>query len=149
MFMKINLSRALKEKNRLIKKIKDIQTFIQINNLFCENENKIDVISQTEELEKNINKLVDLKSAIAKANSEYGISYLVYKMEELKSLVAFYKRFSTKTNGYSYDCEGERVREIAQIDYENSVKTVSYLEQQIEDIQDQIDDLNATTFIEI
>ena len=147
--MKINLSRALKEKNRLIKKIKDIQNFIQMNNVFCENENKIDVISQAEELEKNINKLVDLKSAIAKANSERGISYLVYKMEELKSLASFYKRFSTKTNVYSYDEEGERVRQIAQIDYENSVKTVSYLEQQIEDIQDQIDDLNATTFIEI
>ena len=147
--MKINLSRALKEKNRLIKKIKDNQNFIQMNNVFCENENKIDVISSAEELEKNINKLVDLKSAIAKANSECGISYLVYKMEELKSLAAFYKRFYTKTNGYSYDDEGERVRQIAQIDYENSVKTVSYLEQQIEDIQDQIDDLNATTFIEI
>lgn len=147
--MKINLSRALKEKNRLIKKIKDIQTFIKTNNVFCENENKIDVISPAEELEKNINKLVDLKSAIAKANSEYGISYLVYKMEELKSLVAFYKMFSTKTNAYYYDEEGERVRQIAQIDYENSIKTICCLEQQIEDIQDQIDDLNATTFIEV
>ena len=147
--MKINLSRALKEKNRLIKKIKDAQNFIQMNNVFCESENKIDVINSVEELEKNINKLVNLKSAIAKANSERGISYLVYKMEELKSLAAFYKRFSTKTNGYSYDDEGERVRQIAQIDYENSVKTVCYLEEQIEDIQDQIDDLNATTFIEI
>ena len=147
--MKINLSRALKEKNRLIKKIRDAQNFIQMNNVFCENENKIDVICSAEELEKNINKLVDLKSAIAKANSESGISNLVYKMEELKSLASFYKRFSAKTNGYSYDDEGERVRQIAQIDYENSVKTVCYLEEQIESIQDEIDDLNATTFIEI
>ena len=100
--MKINLSRALKEKNRLIKKIKDLQSFIQMNNVYSENENKIDVISSAEELEKNINKLIDLKSAIAKANSNSGITNLVYKMEELKSLASFYKRFSTKTNGYYY-----------------------------------------------
>ena len=146
--MKINLSRALKEKNRLIKKIKDLQSFIQMNNVYSENENKIDVICSAEELEKNINKLIDLKSAIAKANSNPGITNLVYKMEELKSLVSFYKKFSTKSSGYSYDEEGERVKQIAQIDYENSIKTVSHIEQQIEDIQDQIDDLNATTFSE-
>lgn len=154
--MKINLSRALKEKNRLIKKIKKLQDFIYTNNTYEEvgvnDVNKICVLNEVSELEANIQELISLKSEIAKANANSGIAKLVYEMEELKSLASYYKRFSTKSNLTScrYDGDGEyvTVKNKLQIDYETSIKMVDSCEEKIESLQDQIDDLNATTFIE-
>lgn len=154
--MKINLSRALKEKNRLIKKIKKLQDFIYTNNTYEEvgenDSNKICILNEISELEASTQKLVFLKSEIAKANANSGISKLVYEMEELKSLASYYKRFSTKSNLTScrYDLDGDyvAVKNKSQIDYETALKMVDSCEEKIETLQDQIDDLNSTTFIE-
>lgn len=149
--MKINLSRALKEKNRLLKKIKQQQQFISDNNDYSIVEDKeidkIDISGTIVDLEKNIQNLIFLKSEISKANENSGISKLVIEMSEMKSLVSFYKNFSRKLN--TYRCDDESVVKKCQFDYESSLKSVEHLEKRIEDIQDKIDELNATTFIEI
>jgi adenine-specific DNA methylase len=98
--MKINLSRALKEKNRLLKKIKLQQEFISLNNNYSivgdKETDKIDISETLVDLEKNIQNLISLKSEISKANEKSGISKLVIEMSELKGLASFYKNFSRK-----------------------------------------------------
>jgi hypothetical protein len=151
--MKINLSRALKEKNRLLKKIKQQQQFISDNNDYSivgdKETNKIDISETLVDLEKNIQNLISLKCKISKANEKSGISKLVIEMSELRGLASFYKNFSRKapSNPYRYDNEG--IVEKCQFDYECSLKSVECVEKRIENIQDKIDELNATTFIEI
>lgn len=151
--MKINLSRALKEKNRLLKKIKQQQQFISDNNDYSIVEDKeidkIDISGTIVDLENNIQNLIFLKSEISKANENSGISKLVIEMSEMKSLVSFYKNFSRKSPSNSYRYDDESIVKKCQFDYESSLKSVECLEKRIEDIQDKIDELNATTFIEI
>ena len=151
--MKINLSRALKEKNRLIKKIKQQQQFISDNNDYSIVEgkeiDKIDISGTIVDLENNIKNLILLKSEISKANENSGISKLVIEMSEMKSLVSFYKNFSRKASSNTYRYDDESIVKKCQFDYESSLKSVEHLEKRIEDTQDKIDELNATTFIEI
>ena len=151
--MKINLSRALKEKNRLLKKIKQQQQFISDNNDYSIVEDKeidkIDISGTIVDLENNIQNLILLKSEISKANENSGISKLVIEMSEMKSLVSFYKSFSRKTPSNPYRYDDESIVKKYQFDYESSLKSVEHLEKRIEDTQDKIDELNATTFIEI
>ena len=118
--MKINLSRALKEKNRLLKKIKQQQQFISDNNNYSIVEDKeidkIDISGTIVDLEKNIQNLISLKYEISKANEKSGISKLVIEMSELKGLASFYKNFSRKVHSNSYQYNNEGIVEKCQFD---------------------------------
>ena len=145
--MKISLAKALKTKNTLVGKINELKSIIMQNNSKAEGHSfTLDLGEIHKELVEKSAQLVDLKTKIGVAN--IGIVGKVTQMAELKTMAAWYKGLPTKEGKYteygeepiSYTCV-----------FKQATLRVFYLEleSQIEALQDQIDDYNATTFIDL
>ena len=158
--MKVTLARALKEKKRIAGRINTLEQFIRNNNVY-EVENKElpsykaekmrDVQEKLNELAALRKRMVETKEAIAKANAENGICGLVYEMEECKSEISFYRQIDTSVRPRSFENNGQTVfiERIAQIPQETVESKIEELTNAIEKLQDKIDEINATVFINI
>lgn len=161
--MKVTLAKAMKEKNRVLGKIQELENKIRNFNLFenpdeetgkiLKMENtKVDILSIYIERGKLVDVLTSLKTVISKANSEKGITELIYKKEELKSFLCFLRTIPVNVRTKSYPLGEEKIAyvkteaQISQQDVEISVKNI---QKEIENIQDKIDDFNASTYVEI
>lgn len=160
----VSLARALKEKNRLIKKINDFESQIISNNLYQDMDEetskklnrktkKIDVISIFEKRIEAINVLAELKAIIAEANSKNGITKFIYKKEENKSAITFLTHIpSPISSSEKYEIGEEKVVYVAtraQINDETIEKMKNKFSEEIYELQDKIDELNATIKVEI
>lgn len=148
----INLSRALKEKKRLIGRINDAQAEIRKYNIF-EKENveagnktdKVDISDVYKALKEDTKKLYTLKAKISKANAESGINLLVYEMEENKNFLNFLGRVPEDVESYRVDLGEKKVlieRE-AQLDRNFLKAERESIKARIEELQDMIDERNA------
>ena len=155
--MKINLARALKEKNRLINRIADWDNKIRkfntyvIGNDSIPSEKMVDISDIFTKRMEAVDKMASLKASIAKANAESGIVDLVFKMEELKTYILFLKKIDVDTTPRKEYCGDTIVctEVCAQIDREFVESEIDKTQIAIEECQDEIDELNGTTFIEI
>jgi hypothetical protein len=142
----MTVKRALKEKNKLIKEINELYTKIKTYNSVSDDSEKP---YSTKELLSNIdsklNELVELKTKIHLANGP--VYDKIFRMAELKSHVS-------KLN--QLDCSSGKQKSWGDTEYTNKVSEIKivdrdYLikvsEEEIEKLQDELDEFNATTNI--
>jgi hypothetical protein len=147
---KVKLAKALKIKNRLVGEIARLRRQMVNENVKPESQKRaFDIDKLNEEMLEKTKKLLELKTAIAKAN--INIYEKIVQMEEGKALLTYLESFpcdeSVRSvfNGKEY--VNEKLipiitREIVEEDYKS-------LKKLIEDCQDSIDEYNATTYLEI
>ncbi len=148
--MKITLAQALKEKNRLAGELSKNWMMIARENSKREGISRvIDVAETYKLLQIYREKLVELKVKIGQAN--IGNLERIYRLEECKSELA--RLESIKTN------EDSDFQSIGNSTYKEFKRTVVFtaaqiykmrekLQQECNEIQDELDDYNASTKIE-
>ena len=151
---KINLARALKEKKRIIARINEIVVWMGSGNVHYKDEiPNVDLREKYEELREYKRQLIELKEKIAKANVQSGIALEVYNMEELKAELAIWNRMNTDVTPdreRDYETKEVIIREkVAFYSFQEVEDKKRELRELIETAQDRIDELNATTFIEL
>jgi len=146
----MKLAKALKEKNRLVKKIKDLQRDItRYNSIVSDSKREVDIPSLMEELENKVNELISLKTKIFEASRP--IREHIFRLSELKSKVLFLSGVDT-TRGkvisrhmMSSDPVVDYDAVLTKTDVDSMVETT---EGSIDSIQEEIDTFNHTTEIE-
>lgn len=140
----MKLSAALKEKNKLTKKITETQKLVnQHNSVIKGNQRPIDAGAKLKELDELTDKLVHIKSAIAAANQP--INRHILHIGELRSQIAFLRKLDTKEGNHT-ERYGSTMTE-----YETQVKQAEVLaaieskENEIEKLQEIIDQHNHST----
>lgn len=91
----MKLTEALNEKNRLTRRIKEIQGRIKAHNSFIKGNSKIyDTRKLLTDLEKTTNELIGVKTKIANANQ--NVQEKIFRLSELKSITSFLKKMEIK-----------------------------------------------------
>lgn len=143
----MNLAKALKQKNRLTQKITDLQEEIRIeNSIIAGNPRKVDVEYLMKELEEAIEDLIKLKITIFIASTPMRENIL--RLSELKSRIAFLKTIKTKEGKISEYGE-EAIEYTAVYDKVWIKEKIKKCEKEIDDIQDELDNFNYHTKIEV
>ncbi|MEM0933004.1 MAG: hypothetical protein AAGJ12_11080 [Bacteroidota bacterium] len=144
----MRLSRALKEKNRLIGKIKEIQNMIAFHNSYIKGNKPIyDIENLWELLNGTVSELTELKTRIQKANTV--IRPKIYKLSELKSLAAFLKGLQIKEgkllgDNWRNSEVTEWQSEIGNLERDRKVEAI---EKKIDTLQNELDQFNFETEI--
>ncbi|MBN8678199.1 MAG: hypothetical protein J0M29_08235 [Chitinophagales bacterium] len=141
----MKLSKALSDKNRLARKIKELQQKIEANNSYIKgNTPAYKVADLLGELETAINELTALKTNIQKANQP--VQDKIFRLAELKSFAAFLRRLKIKEGKILEERWNAEVRE-----WESGMGTVDRdkllekTEKEIETIQVELDKFNFET----
>lgn len=144
------LAKLLKEKNTIITKINDVKRRIESENIVQNNNvSKWDVRKQYADLLELTNKLIEIKTDIARLNS--SVADKIFRLSELKAIVSFLKDVDT-FEGRSFvknRFDGTSQEEIrsAQMDSIFVQKEIDSLTGQINDLQDELDTYNHTVKI--
>jgi hypothetical protein len=141
----MRLSKALKRKNALGRDIYTLQTRARKHNVVVEgNKRAYSVREIIEELESKTNELVELKTAIAKANEK--IQSKIFRMNEIRIMISFYSSLDTKEgrSGSRFDTELVYTAEMGELELDAKIDE---LKKELENIQDDIDAHNMTTQI--
>lgn len=145
---KYSLRKALQVKKNLTGEIAKLRS--KISQFNCQrNPNKhVDVLALVAELDRLTNKLIAIKTALAKANVEIYEDILV--SEELKGMIAFYEGLDTDEDGQDYK-NGEIVdyKKVVAIDYSEKELKLKTMKSELELRLERIDEFNASHFIEI
>lgn len=143
----MNLSKALSEKNRLARKIKEIQNKIELHNSYIKGNTPVYNINELlQELDKTMNLLTDLKSKIANAN--LPVQEKIFRLAELKSFATFLRRLTIKEGKILEERWNSEVRE-----WESELGTIEKdlllekTEKEIDAIQSELDKYNFETTI--
>jgi hypothetical protein len=148
--VKVNLAKALKNKNRLVGEVKKVQEIIlRENSREITSTSQVDVPEKVKLMNELIDRLIDIKSKITAAN--IGVYPKLAEMSECKSLMEYYSVVNTRdgkitSRGYNGTEETIYVASIKQPDVDAIRDT---LQKRINNLQDEVDDYNATTYIEI
>lgn len=145
----MKLVKALKVKNRLIGEMNRLRAIFQRENSRPVGSSIVDVKQIELEMAKVMAKLVALKTAITKAN--IGIYEKICKMDELKSMKSFYGGLTT-THGKirdSYSDNNSYTEYEAYIKREMVDDIQKAYQNDIDILQDEIDEYNATTSVDI
>lgn len=163
--MKMSISRALKERKRLIGEMNTLWTRIISNNLVQKNiklvDGKFDKPSKEElatlrkqdpkalmaSWEKLQQRLIALKVAMHVANT--GVAEKLVRLSELKSMLKQLECMPSYTDSCEY-CNADFVR-ICDVVFDDNWQTMTMdvIRKDINALQDEIDEYNATHFIEI
>ena len=151
----MKLVKALKVKNRLVGEVNRLQGILERENSKEKGSySQVDVSVIDTQLSVTVGKLVAVKSAITVAN--IGIYNKICEMEELKNQKSFIMRLDTthgtvKESGSGFASSDKLiVREYtAHLRQENVDERVIELQTQIETLQDEIDEYNATTNVDL
>lgn len=148
--MKWNIARALKEKTRIVSKINIIDSLIKEENSIEEgNSRSCDIIEKVSQRMELMEYLIKLKTAISVANA--GIADKLNRMAELKGLLIFYKSLNCREGQFvnRYDSNSDKTIITAVIHKQDAAKKVEEIQIEIDKLQDEIDDFNAITLIEV
>ena len=145
----MNIKKALKEKNRLVKEILDLHTRVATyNSVEVGNVRPYSAKESMELLNQKSNELVELKTNIHRANGP--VYQHIFRLSELKSTIARIKNLDCNEgivqDYYSRNRETPAVKmtEISIVERDEMVK---HMEGQIEEIQDILDNFNQITEI--
>ena len=145
----MNIKKALKEKNRLVKEILDLHTrMATYNSVEVGNVRPYSAKESMELLNQKSNELVELKTNIHRANSP--VYHHIFRLSELKSMIVRIKNLDCNEGSvqdyYSRNRETPliKVTEISIVERDEMVK---HMEGQIEEIQDILDNHNQITEI--
>lgn len=145
----MNIKKALKEKNRLVKEILDLHTRVATyNSVEVGNVRPYSAKESMELLNQKSNELVELKSNIHRANGP--VYNHIFRLSELKSMIARIKNLDCNEgivqDYYSRNRETPAVKE-TEISIVERDEMVKHMENQIEEIQDILDYHNQITEI--
>lgn len=145
----MNIKKALKEKNRLVKEILDLHTRVATyNSVEVGNVRPYSAKESMELLNQKSNELVELKSNIHRANGP--VYHHIFRLSELKSMITRIKNLDCNEgivqDYYSRNRETPAVKE-TEISIVERDEMVKHMEGQIEEIQDILDNHNQITNI--
>ena len=145
----MNIKKALKEKNRLVKEILDLHTRVATyNSVEVGNVRPYSAKESMELLNQKSNELVELKTNIHRANGP--VYQHIFRLSELKSTIARIKNLDCNEgivqDYYSRNRETPAVKE-TEISIVERDEMVKHMEGQIEEIQDILDNFNQITEI--
>jgi hypothetical protein len=145
--IQINLSRALKLKNRVVHRLAQLDNLIVTYNSTPEDNQEYQVDEMYEGRATLMGLLVDLKTAINAANQP--IQKLIFELAEYKSLIAMLNKVNTKNGPSLEGYSGVRVVYVAQIRKSQIDREIKRVEKEIDRIQDELDRYNYKTLITI
>lgn len=135
----MKIYKALKEKNRLVKKINVILQKLYTDNSYIKgNKPSYKFPEKYNDLIGKINNLVELKSSIYRSNVK--VCDKIFKLAELKGLVERIKLIPVKEGKVEGRCES-----VGFVEYESIItneqkeKLIEEIENEIEAIQDELD----------
>lgn len=146
--MRISIARALKERSRLAGKINEVYTAMSEENSMLEGAfRSVDIHAKFEEYKNLTRKIIILKGGISQANS--GIAVELAELAETKSMINQLKELPTaegKKRNFSDDSEYMMTAIIGK-----GVLAVELdaLRNRANELQDRIDEFNASTFFEV
>lgn len=143
----INLSRALKLKNRLVHRLSQLDTLITTYNSTPEDNQEYEVQELYETRAVWAARLVELKTQINAANQP--IQKMIFALAESKSLVAMLNKISTKHGPIAEGFSGVRVNYVAQFRKTHVDREIGRAEREIDRLQDALDRFNYETLIAI
>lgn len=143
----INLSRALKLKNRVVHRLSQLDTLIITYNSTPEDNQEYDVRELYRARADLARLLVELKTAINAANQP--VQKLIFELAECKSLIAMLNKVNTKNGPNLEGYSGVRVNYVAQLRKAEVDREVKRVEQEIDRLQDELDRFNYRTMIAI
>lgn len=144
----MKLSKALKEKNKLIKRIsKNQKLVVDRNSVIKGNTRVIEPRKVLEEVKADTEKLVRLKAAIAKANEP--VNQIILSIVEKKGMIGFLKKINTN-DGQVQERYGRDITSYEADIKENEIfAEVEKLEAEIESLQEQVESFNHTTEVDV
>jgi hypothetical protein len=144
----MTIKQALKEKNKLVKKIgENTKLMQQYNSVEVGNQRPYSTIVLYKEIQKDTQELAFLKAKIHIANTP--VMEDIFWMSEMKSTIAALKKMDCtdgKSNRDRYRMESELVM-TSEISLVSRNQEIKMLEAKIEEIQDKLDTFNVTTEI--
>jgi hypothetical protein len=144
----MTIKQALKEKNKLVKRIgENTKLMQQYNSVEVGNQRPYSTFVLYGEIQKDTKELSSLKSKIHIANTP--VMEDIFWMSEMKSTIAALKKMDCtegKSNRDRYRMESE-ITLTSEISLVNRNQEIKMLESKIEEIQDKLDVFNATTEI--
>lgn len=142
----MNIKQALKEKNKLVKQISESFSKVQSYNSVEAGSNRpYDPVASLEEWKNNIDKLIDLKTRIHRANAK--VYDKIFRLAELKSMVKQLKSVNCQEGKISnYRREEPLIMESAISLVEKDTMVKAY-EAEIEKLQEELDAHNAKTSV--
>ncbi len=144
---KMNLSKALNEKNRLARKIREIQHKIETHNSYIKGSTPVYEIKKLlKELDLSINALTALKTKIHHANQP--VQDKIFRLAELKSFATFLRKLKIKEGKilderWNADVT-EWESELGTIDRDQLLEKT---EKEIDNIQVELDKFNFETTV--
>jgi hypothetical protein len=144
----MNIKQALKEKNKLVKRIGENTKLMQdFNSIEVGNQRPYSTSELKNQLIKDRSELANLKAKIHLANTP--VLEEIFYMAELKSMIQSLKKMDCtegKSNRDRYRMESELVL-TSEMSLVQRNETISDLEKTIEEIQDKLDVFNSNTEI--
>ena len=156
---KMTVARALKEKERIARKLAKVkEIFASSNCVRADEERELDIKETYESMRDLQRQYVAIKRAIAVANA--GISPSLVEMLAVRAELAFYTNLRCKESEMSDELtqlEGDErpVRRRVKIVYDTFLNAkarqemIETLTTRLDDLQDEVDNFNATHFVEM
>jgi len=146
----MTVKQALKLKNKLVQELNELQVRLQANNSVIEGNVRNYSSKETlSEIYKKVDELNFIKTKIHRTNSP--VYDKIFLLAELKSLVSNLKSLDC-TSGIAEDYYSRRLdaptiknSEISVVERDNEIK---FLENRIEELQEELDTFNSTTVVE-
>ena len=153
---KMTIARALKEKERVARKLKSArETLGRVNSVMVGLKRPVDPKEAFEAVQRLQNRFLEIKKAIAAANA--GISAQLTEMLVVRAEKEYYEKLDCRESSprgeWETSNDGSRVWRTEEFDvYINEGKRkeiVEALEQRLDDLQDEVDAFNATHSLEV
>lgn len=144
----MNISQALKQKNRIIRELNLVTSRIQ-NNLRHDKDKpaKIDFTVEMNIFDELKDSLIDLKSRIAKANA--GIAKELVELAETKATLSTVSMWpageDSRTMFTRGHLDGNEIGIISELSELAKIEMINHLNKHVDELQDEIDRYNATT----
>ena len=143
----MTINKALKHKNKLVRKINNLKSLIRnYNSTYTGQEVPYDVREKILEYADLKDELITLKTKIQLANNPIAMDLVL--LNEIKGDISFLQSLDTftgsKSVGYGGEVEKSYEAEMKTLERDNLVKTH---EEKLESLQERIDQHNATTSI--
>lgn len=149
---KLSIAQALKLKNRIIGEIARLQkVFVRENSRRSDSMSKVDVEKAFAELQNNLKGLIVIKAKIAQANQP--IYHRIEEMAQTKAFATFLSGVTSREGeekvSIGFSKEIDTFTWTSFMNEEALEKKVLELQNSIAQIQDELDNFNATNDIEV
>ncbi len=149
----MKISKALKQKNRIVAELNRLQNLLVAHNALEEGKTRsVDVSNVVEQIEATRVELIKLKGALAVATAP--IYFKLVEMSEAKAYIKFLTsslRVGANKIARNEVVNGQYITKEYSVDYiiseQNKINKIKELTARIENLQDEVDAFNAVTDI--